>query len=267
VAFHHPAAIIEDGAKVARSARVGAFAVIEAGAVIGEECEIAAHAVIRGGSVLGRNNRVHSFCVIGGDAQDKKYRGEESRLIIGDGNTIRECCTLNRGTAGGGGITRVGGGNWIMAYSHIAHDCQIGDGVIFGNGAQLGGHVVVGDGAVLGGMVGIHQFGRVGARAMIGGATSLFSDVPPFALVSGGARGRRIAVNTVGLARAGFSQEEINAVRRAYRVLYRQGLPLAEARDQIASMAKQTPRLAALVNFLNEKGRGIIRPRTGQDED
>lgn len=255
----HPTAQIAAGAQVAPSAKIGAFAVVAAGAVIGEECEIAAHAVICGGSVLGRGNKIHPFCVIGGDAQDKKYRGEEARLIIGDGNTIRECCTLNRGT--GGGETRIGGGNWVMAYSHIAHDCRVGDGVIFGNGAQLGGHVEVGDGAVLGGMVGVHQFCRIGARAMIGGATALFSDVPPFALVSGGPRGRHVSVNAVGLSRAGFSAAEIAAVRRAYRILYRRGLSLDEARKQIAALAAQAECLLPLLDFIGRKGRTLIRPR------
>ena len=264
MANSHPAAVIDSDAEVAADVRVGPFAVVMAGAKIGEGCEIGAHAVISSGVTMGKNNRIYPFAAVGGDAQDKKYQGESATLKIGDGNTVREFCTLNRGTRGGGGGTVIGDDNWIMAYAHIAHDCEVGGGAVLANGVQLGGHVKIGDGAILGGLSAVHQFCRVGARAMVGGGTLVVRDIPPFALVAG-ERSAHVSINVEGLHRGGFSADDIRAIRRAYRTLYREGLNWEEARARIGEMAKSSLPLKILADFLAEEGRGLIRPRADDD--
>ena len=239
-----PAAIVEGGAQIAEGARVGAFSIIWASTVVGE------------------NTRVYPHCSLGGEPQDKKYAGEPSRLVVGANNTIREFCFFNRGTEGGGGETRIGDDNWLMAYVHIAHDCVVGSRTTIANAVQVAGHAIVGDDAVLGGGTLVHQFSRVGRGAMVGGGERVRADIPPFALCGEG----KMGVNAEGMRRGGFSAEDIALVKSAHRDLYRANLPLNAARAKIAdSAAKATGKgkeaLEALLEFLAIEGRGIARPR------
>jgi UDP-N-acetylglucosamine acyltransferase len=196
--------------------------------------------------------------VIGGPPQDKKYQGEETRLEIGDRNTIRESCTFNCGTAQDVGVTRVGSDNWIMAYVHVAHDCQVGNHTILANAATLAGHVHVGDHAILGGFTGVHQFVSVGAHSITGGGTVLLQDLPPYVMAAGNAA-RPFGLNSEGLKRRGFSTEKIATLKKAYKTLYRSGLSLKEARKKLAAQAKSCPELRVLVEFIDSSRRGLIR--------
>ncbi len=254
----HPTAIVESGAHLADGVTVGPYAIIGANVVIGEGTEVGAHCVIAGHTRIGRNNRFFPFCAIGLEPQDKKYRGEPTRVEIGDGNTFREYCTVNAGTVQDTGVTRIGHDNWIMAYVHIAHDCQVGSHTIFANNATLGGHVQVGDWAILGGFTGVHQFVRVGAHSFCGVGTVLTQDLPPYVTVAGNPA-QPHGINREGLKRRGFSQEAIAAIRRAYKTLYRQGRTLAEAIAAIEAEVPKHPELALLVDFLRTPGRGIVR--------
>jgi len=258
----HPSAIVEPGAQLAEEVQVGAFCVIAANVTIESGTSIDAHVVVTGNTRIGRNNRIYSFCALGEIPQDKKYAGERTELVIGDGNTIREFCSLNAGTAQGGGVTRIGSDNWIMSYVHIAHDCAIGDHTVLANLTQLAGHVTVGDWAVLGGMVGVHQFVRIGAHAMCGGGSTLVQDVPPFVLCRG-SPAKPFGINVEGLQRRAFDEETITALKRAYRTVFRDGLTLVQAREAIQSGLPEGPAAAEaigqFVQFLAEPGRGIIR--------
>jgi UDP-N-acetylglucosamine acyltransferase len=258
----HPSAIIDPGAELAEEVRVGPFCVIGPDVAIDSGTSIESHVVITGHTRIGRNNRVYSFCTLGEIPQDKKYAGEPTELVIGDGNTIREFSSLNAGTVQGGGVTRVGSDNWIMSYVHIAHDCSIGDHTVLANLAQLAGHVSIGDWAVLGGMVGVHQFVRIGAHAMCGGGSTLVQDVPPFVLCRG-SPAAPFGINAEGLQRRGFDESTIAALKRAYRSLFRDGLTLAQAREAIQSGGEPgsaaAAALAQLSEFLAVPGRGIIR--------
>lgn len=255
-----PSARIEAGAKIGRNADIGPFAVIHGGADIGENVRIGAHSIVWGGTVIGANTKVSTHCSLGADPQDKKYRGEKTRLLIGENNVIREFCFFNRGAAAEG-ETRIGDGNWLMAFVHIAHDCVVGDNTTIANAAQIAGHARIGDGAVLSGGVLVHQFSRVGRGAMVGGGEKIRMDIPPFALSAEGA----VAVNAEGMRRAGFSDADIAAMRGAFRDLYRAGLSLEDARNKIREAAesiagKGGEALGCLADFLSEPGRGIIRP-------
>ena len=254
----HPTAQIAEGVRFGAGVEVGPFCVIGADVEIGANTTIAAHAVVSGPSRIGSDNRIHSFAAVGGDPQDKKFHGERSELVIGDRNTIREFVTINRGTADGGGVTRIGNDNWIMAYVHIAHDCLIGDHTIFSNNATLAGHVVIGDHAILSGFSGVHQFCRIGAHAFIGMGCLVNGDVPPFVIMAD-EYGRPRGINSEGLKRRGFSAERIAAIRRAYKTLYVAGLPLAEARAQLAQAAGDSPDVAALVEVLDASQRPLVR--------
>jgi len=254
----HPTAIVHPGARLASSVTVGAYSIIGEHVEVGENTAIGPHVVIEGHTRIGRENRIASFSVIGGSPQDKKYGGEPTGLEIGDRNTIRECCTFSTGTVQDAGVTRVGNDNWIMAYCHVAHDCQVGDFTIFANNSQLAGHVLVQDYAVLGGFTGVHQFVRIGAHSMTGGGTILRQDLPPYVTAVGNPT-KTFGVNSEGLRRRGFSEEKINEITRAYKLLYRSGLALADAQAEIAARAETSPELRILAEFLGAATRGIVR--------
>lgn len=254
----HPSAIVHPGARIAADVEIGPYSIIGEHVEVGEGTRIAAHVVIEGHTRIGRDNRIAAFSVLGGAPQDKKYAGEPTRLEVGDRNTIREFCTFSTGTAQDVGVTRVGNDNWIMSYSHIAHDCQIGDNTIFANNTQLAGHVHVGEFAVLGGFTGVHQFVRIGAHSMIGGGSMLRQDVPPYVTVAGNPP-KAFGINAEGLRRRGFDEETIGGISRAYKTLYRSGLSLADARVQIESQAAGLETLRVLADFLAGASRGIVR--------
>ena len=254
----HPTAIVDPGARLGENVSIGAYAVIGAGVEIGDGTSVGPHTVIEGPTSIGRDNRIFQFASLGAAPQDKKYAGEPTRLEIGDRNTIREFCTFNRGTTQDAGVTRIGDDNWIMAYVHIAHDCQIGDKTIFANNAQLAGHVQVGDWAILGGFTVVHQFVRIGAHCMTGMGTILLQDVPPYVMANGNPSAPH-GINVEGLKRRGFTPAAIAALRRAYKTLYRNGLKLDEASAAIAAAAEEEAALAPLAEFLAASGRGIVR--------
>jgi UDP-N-acetylglucosamine acyltransferase len=254
----HPTAIVHPAAKLGADVSVGAYSVIDEHVEIGDGSTVGRQCVITGHTRIGRDNRIFHFCSIGEAPQDKKYDGEPTELHLGDRNTIREFCTLNVGTAQDAGVTRLGSDNWIMAYVHVAHDCQVGNNTIFANSAQLAGHVHVGDYAILGGFTGVHQFVRIGAHSFTAAHTYLQQDLPPYVMAAGNPAVPR-AINSEGLTRRGFSPGAVAAVKRAYKTLYRSGLTLEEARAQIAAAAADAPELQILVEFLSVPGRGIIR--------
>ena len=254
----HPTAIIDPGAELAADVEVGAYSLIGAKVRIGAGSSVGAHCVFEGPATIGVNNRFWQFCSIGAAPQDKKYAGEETALEIGDGNTIREFCTLNRGTVQDGGVTRIGHDNWIMAYVHVAHDCQIGSHAIFANSTQLAGHVHVGDWAVLGGFTGVHQFVKIGAHSMSAVGAALFKDLPPYVTCSGNPAAPH-GINTEGLKRRGFSSEHIENLRRAYKTLYRNNLTLEEAKRELDTLRAAQPEVTPLLDFLGASTRGIIR--------
>ena len=254
----HSTAIIHPGARLGAGVSVGAYSVVGEHVQIGDHTSIGPHVVIEGHTRIGCDNLIFQFCSIGAAPQDKKYSGEPTRLDIGDRNTIREFCTLNRGTAQDGGVTRLGDDNWIMAYVHLAHDCQVGNNTIFANNAQLAGHVHVGDWAILGGFTVVHQFVRIGAHSITAMGTILLQDLPPYVTASGNTAEPH-GINGEGLKRRGFSPEAIAAIKRAYKALYKGGLKLDDARAAIDAELSACPELSTLARFLAEPGRGIIR--------
>jgi UDP-N-acetylglucosamine acyltransferase len=254
----HPTAIIHSGAKLADDVEVGAYTIIGEHVEIGAGTVIGPHVVINGHTRIGRNNRIFQFSSLGEIPQDKKYANEPTRLEIGDNNVIREFCTFNLGTVQDVGVTRIGNHNWIMAYVHLAHDCQVGNHTIFANNAQLAGHVEVGDYAILGGFTTVHQFVKVGAHIITGLSTVLLQDVPPYVLASGNPCAPH-GINSEGLKRRGFSSASIMAIKRAYKTLYRSGLNLDEAKAAIQSQVAEHPEVQAMVDFLAASSRGIIR--------
>ncbi|MBA2690580.1 MAG: acyl-ACP--UDP-N-acetylglucosamine O-acyltransferase [Burkholderiales bacterium] len=254
----HSTALIDPGAKLALSVEVGPYTVIGKDVEIGEGTKIGAHAVILGPTRIGRDNQIFHFVSLGEAPQDKKYAGEPTRLEIGDRNTIREYCTFNRGTVQDAGVTRLGDDNWIMAYVHLAHDCQIGNHTIFANNATLGGHVHVGDYAVLGGLTGVHQFVHVGAHSITAAGTVLLQDLPPY-VIAGGNTAKPYGINVEGLKRRGYAAETMVNIKRAYKTLYKSSLSLAEAKAEISADAADCPELQILVDFLATAQRGIIR--------
>ena len=254
----HPTAIIDPDAKLADRVEVGAYSIIGPHVEIGADTRIGPHVVIHGHTRIGKNNRIFQFSSLGEQPQDKKYAGEPTRLEIGDGNTIREFCTLNTGTAQDVGVTRLGNDNWIMAYVHLAHDCQVGNHTIFANNAQLAGHVQVGDYAILGGFTGVHQFCHVGAHSMTAVGTVLLQDLPPYVTAAGNTA-QPHGINAEGLKRRGFSAEAVTHIKRAYKTLYKSGLTLEQARQALASQSAEVPELLPLLEFLDASTRGIIR--------
>jgi UDP-N-acetylglucosamine acyltransferase len=258
----HPTALIEQGAELADDVEIGPYAIVGARVRIGAGCKIAAHAVISGRTTLGRGNRVFSHAVLGGEPQDKKYAGEDTELVIGDNNTIREFCTFNTGTVQDGGVTRVGSNNWVMAYVHVAHDVLVGDNCILANNATLAGHVKLGDWVILGGMTGVHQFVRVGSHAMTGGGSILLQDLPPFVICQGNPAAPH-GLNSEGLKRRGFAPEAVSLLRKAYKTIYREGLTVAEAGAALDRLAAGEPAHAGHVEqlrtFVLDSQRGIVR--------
>lgn len=252
----HPSALIDPGARIGANVTVGPYAIIGADVEIGDGCRIGPHAVITGPTRIGRNNTIHSHATIGNDPQDKKFAGERTELVIGDGNTIFEFTTISRGTGDGGGATRIGNDNWIMAYVHIAHDCVVGDHCILANNATLAGHAVLGDWVILGGFAGIHQFCKIGAHAFVGMGSLVNADVPPFVMVADKYAAPR-GINAEGLKRRGFDAERIAAIKRAYRALYMSGKPLAEVREQLANGDSQDVQL--MLDFIERSERGLLR--------
>jgi UDP-N-acetylglucosamine acyltransferase len=254
----HPSAQIDPGARLGAKVRIGAFCVIGADVEIGDGTQIGSHVVIEGPTRIGRDNQIFSFSSLGAAPQDKKYRGEPTRLEVGDRNTIREFVTINRGTTQDTGITRIGDDNWIMAYVHMAHDCIVGNNTIFANAASLAGHVRVDDFVILGGFTLVHQFCQIGAHAFTSMGSIINRDVPPYVTVAGNFAEPR-GINTEGLKRRGFNSERITAIRRAYKTLYMSGLPLADARAQLASAASDAPDVKLLLEFIARSERSLIR--------
>lgn len=258
----HPTALVDPKAEIAADVEIGPYSIVGPHVMIGPGTVVASHVVIEGRTRIGARNRIAAFNAIGGAPQDKKYAGEDTRLEIGDDNVLREYGTFNLGTVQGGGVTRIGNDNWIMAYVHVAHDCIVGSHTIFANKAQIAGHAEVGDWAILGGDTGLHQFVRIGEHAFTGIGTMLRQDVPPFVMASGDPATPH-GINVEGLKRRGFDAAQISALRRAYKSLYRSGLTLDEARAaidaQAAGDAEMAEPLRALNAFLGTATRGIVR--------
>lgn len=249
---------IHPSAKIAAEVRIGPWTIIDSDVEIGNGTWIGPHVVIRGPSIIGRENRIFQFCSIGDDPQDMKYSGEKTELWIGDRNTIREFCTINRGTEQDKGQTRIGNDNWIMAYVHIAHDCIVGDHCVFSNNATLAGHVCVGDYATLGGFAAVHQFCTIGSHSFLGNAALVSKDVPPYVMVAGKTSGIR-GLNLEGLKRRGFSDATLLALKKAYRILYRNHFTLEQALSQLLTLGEEDSAVRLFVDFLQKTTRGIIR--------
>ena len=254
----HPTALVDAGARIAGDVDIGAYSIVGPDVTIAAGTRIGPHVVVTGRTTIGARNRIFQFASVGEIPQDRKYGGEPTATAIGDDNVIREFVTIHAGTAQDRGVTTIGNGNWFLAYTHVAHDCVVGDATTFSNNAQIAGHVTIGDYAVLGAYAGVHQFCRVGAHAMVAAGAIVLQDVPPFVTVSG-YPAKPAGTNNEGLRRRGFSAADIATVRRAYRTLYREGLPLEQARTALAQAAKDAPLLAPLVAFLETSSRGIVR--------
>ncbi|HEV2538589.1 MAG TPA: acyl-ACP--UDP-N-acetylglucosamine O-acyltransferase [Frateuria sp.] len=255
----HPTAQIDPGAVIGRNVAVGAYSVIGAEVEIGEGTTIGPHVVIEGPTRIGRDNRICQFASIGGAPQDKKFAGERTELVIGHRNLIREFVTINRGTGEGGGCTRIGDDNWLLAYVHIAHDCQVGNHVVFSNYSALAGHVEIGDWVIISGYAGVHQFCKVGAHAFIGMGCLVGSDVPPFVMMANEQQGRPRGINSEGLKRRGFDAPRISAIKRAYRTLYMAGLSMPEARQELATQSQDNDDVREMLEFLDRSERSLAR--------
>jgi UDP-N-acetylglucosamine acyltransferase len=254
----HPTAIIDPKAELDSSVEVGAYTTIGAGVKVGADTRIASQVVLKGPTTIGKNNQIFQFSSLGEQPQDKKYRDEPTTLEIGDNNTIREFCTFNRGTVQDKGTTKIGNDNWIMAYVHIAHDCQIGNNTIMANNSSLAGHVDIQDYAILGGFTLIHQFCKVGAHVITAVGSVVFKDIPPY-VTAAGYDAKPHGINAEGLKRRGFDADKIMQIKRAYKALYRNGLTLEEAKLELAEMQKSCTEINLLSQFLLTSNRGIIR--------
>ena len=254
----HPTAVVDPSAQLDDDVEVGPYAIIGADVSIGQGTWIGPHALVSGPTVIGRDNRIFQFASVGEVPQDKKYGGERTRLTLGDRNVVRESATLHRGTVQGGGETRIGNDNLFMAYTHVAHDCIIGDQVIMANAASLGGHVVIEDWAILGGFTVVHQFCRIGAHSFSAMGSVIGKDVPPYITIDGHPAVPR-GINSEGLKRRHFSSAQINAIRRAYRLLYLSNLKLDEANRALAELAEAEPVVGIMTAFLNASARSIVR--------
>ncbi len=255
----HPTAVIDPGARLAEDVEVAAYCVIGAEVSIGSGTRVGPHCVIEGPATIGRDNRIHAHAAIGGDPQDKKFAGERSELRIGDSNVIREFVTVHRGTAGGGGITRIGDRNWLLAYAHVAHDCRVGSDCVLSNNATLAGHVQVGDHAILSGFAGVHQFCRIGAHAFVGMGAFVNGDIPPFVMVAQDKYAKPRGINSEGLKRRGFDAERIAAIKRAYRTVYLGGRALEEALAQLQPHAQASADVRAFVEFIERGDKPLLR--------
>ncbi|HEY3177647.1 MAG TPA: acyl-ACP--UDP-N-acetylglucosamine O-acyltransferase [Casimicrobiaceae bacterium] len=254
----NPTAQVDARAELAADVEIGAYSIVGKDVRIGAGTLVGPHVVVTGRTTIGARNRIFQFASIGDIPQDRKYSGEPTMLTIGDDNVIREYVSIHTGTAQDRGTTTIGDRNWLLGYVHIAHDCRVGNDTTFSNNSQLAGHVSIDDFATLGGFTGVHQFCRVGAHAMVAAGAIVLQDVPPFMTVSG-YPAKPAGTNNEGLRRRGFAAEEIAAVRRAYRILYREGFSLADAKDKLAELVSEQPVLATLVAFLEQPGRGIVR--------
>lgn len=255
----HPSAVVDPAATLGEGVSIGAFTLVGAGVEIGDGTHVGPHCSIGGPTRIGRDNRILGHAAIGGEPQDKKFAGEQARLEIGDRNTIREFVTLNRGTGQGGGVTRIGSDNWLLAYCHVAHDCIVGDHCVFSNNATLAGHVTVGDHVILSGFAGVHQFCRIGAHAFVGMGAFVNGDVPPFVMVAQDGYGRPRGINSEGLKRRGFDGTRVAAIKRAYRTLYMSGTKLDDARAQLAGLADESEDVAAMLAFIEAGERPLLR--------
>lgn len=254
----HPTAVIDPSARLGSNVSIGPYSVIGPDVEIGDDTWIGPHVVIEGPTRIGRDNKIWQFASIGAAPQDKKFHGERSMLEIGDRNVIREFVTFNRGTEDGGGATRIGNDNWLMAYVHLAHDCIVGNNVIFANAASLAGHVTVDDWVILGGFTLVHQFCQVGAHAFTSMGSIINRDVPPYVTVAGSFAEPK-GINSEGLKRRGFDSERILSIRRAYKTLYKSGLPLAEAREELARASSDAPDVKLMLDFIDRSQRSLVR--------
>lgn len=255
----HPTAIVDPGARIAPSANVGPYTIIGSDVEIGEECEFLAHVYLQGPLKMGARNRFFPYSSIGAVPQDQKFQGEHSETIIGDDNTFREFITVQRGTTGGGALTSIGSGCLVMAYTHIAHDCRLGDKVILGNGVTLAGHVVIQNCANVGAFSGVHQFCRVGEHALIGGYSVVTQDVLPFSRTVAERQIKNYGLNKVGLERRGFSAEQMNPLHHAFRLLLSSKLNTTQALEKIRAEGTLTPEVEQLVAFIESSERGVIK--------
>jgi UDP-N-acetylglucosamine acyltransferase len=255
----HPTAVVDPSSRIGANVEIGAYSVIGPDVEIGEGTRIGAHCTIEGPTRIGRDNRFHGHAAIGGDPQDKKFDGERTELAIGDRNVFREFTTINRGTGQGGGATRIGDDNWLLAYVHVAHDCRIGNGCVFSNNATLAGHVEIGDFVILSGFAGVHQFCRIGAHAFVGMGAFVNGDVPPFVMVAQEGYGRPRGVNAEGLKRRGFDPGRIAAIKRAYRALYVSGAKLEEAKQQLVALAQDSADVREVLEFIERGERPLLR--------
>ena len=251
----HPTAVIDPGVELGDGVFIGPYCVLNAGVKIGDGCRLQNHVTIDGPTEIGANNEFYSFTSIGQRTQDLKYAGEPTYLKVGDGNTFREFCTVNRGTAPGS-YTTIGSHGNFLAYSHIAHDCTVGDHVIFSNNGTIAGHVTVGDHAIMGGLTAVHQFCRIGAHAITGGCSKIVQDVPPY-MIADGNPGKVRAINTVGLSRRGFSEEAVLAIKKAHRILYREKRNYREAVGILREETDRLPEVDLLIDFVEKSERGI----------
>lgn len=249
---------IDARAKIADDVEIGPWTLIGPDVVIESGTQIASHVVIKGPTHIGRNNRIFQFATVGDECQDKKYQGEPTRLEIGDNNVIREGCTLHRGTVQDRGVTTIGSHNLLMAYVHVAHDCMVGNNTIIANNAALAGHVSVGDYAILGGFTAVHQFCQIGAHVMCGAGSVVLQDVPAYVMANGNTVEPR-GINAEGLKRRGYSPEAIQAIKKAYKIIFRQGLKAEEAVEQLMTMVTDFPEVQLLIDSLQQSSRGIIR--------
>lgn len=254
----HPSAVVDLGARLAPDVAIGAFSIVGPDVVIGAGTVVGPHVVITGRTTIGARNRIYPFTSIGEIPQDRKYGGEPTATAVGDDNVIREYVSINAGTAQDRGVTTIGNGNWLLAYCHVAHDCVVGNSTTFSNNVQLAGHVVIEDWVTMGGFSGVHQFCRVGAHAMVAAGSIVLQDVPPY-VTAAGYPAKPHGTNSEGLRRRGFTAEELLAVRRAYKTLYRENLSLDDAKAQLDAAAAAMPVLLPLTAFLAQPGRGIIR--------
>ena len=255
----HPSAVVEAGARLGAGVQVGAFCYIGDEVEVGDGTVLGPHCSVHGPTRIGRENRFIGHCAIGGEPQDKKFRGERVELEIGDRNLFREFTTINRGTGTGGGITRIGDDNWFLAYTHVAHDCMVGNHCVFSNNATLAGHVAIGDHVILSGFAGIHQFCRVGAHAFVGMGALVNGDVPPFVMVAQDGYGRPRGINSEGLKRRGFDADRISAIKCAYRALYVSGTSLEESRAKLAELAEGSDDVRTVLEFIDAGERPLLR--------
>lgn len=259
----HPTAIVDPSAELGLDVEIEAYSVIRGPVRLGDRVRVGPHAVVTGPATIGADTRIFPMAAIGDEPQDLKYRGERTELIVGERNTFREGATANRGTAGGGGVTRIGDDNLFMAGAHVAHDCVVGNKCVFANYVAIAGHVIIQDRVVLGGLAGVHQHSRIGRCAMVGGGAMAAQDVPPFCIAQGD-RARLLGLNVVGLRRAGFPLDVLQALKVVYRELFQSGMPLRIAAEQVREVYANVPEVLELVDFLEASTRGICRSSGGE---